>query len=366
MPTLTLSSRFWRWLISFGVLAVGMVVSVVKWRDASGAADQAPWKALLVTCFIMALLLAFLEWITQTSEPNAVRKKFGWLSIGIGDDGFVSTSRVQAGLWTIGLAAAIAYLGFLVVFGARFENGAVVTADAVFSGGPEEDRDTDADWDNYLLLLGGPFAAAVLAKVSTTSKISDGDIQTSPGVAATEQVQTQAGDTIHREPSAGDLLTDNAGDLRLADTQYVIFNVVVFGYVAAAFVSKAVAENYGLPGVPATLLALTSVSAAGYVAAKATEKDRPGISTASYTSDTGVVTITGVNLRAASSTDDAARSGTRVIATWSDGGSLTVTPTSVSRTVVAARIGPNRVPPFQVRVLTSGGVATDDYEVTGA
>ena len=253
-----------------------------------------------------------------------------------------------------------------MVFGAEFEDceagkDCPVTAESVFSAGGTSGGE-DSDWDNYLLLLGGPFAAAVLAKASTATKAAAGDIQVVAGAAATEPVQGDAEVSGTQEPAAGDLLTDNAGNLRLADTQYVIFNVVLFAYVASQFTNKAASGDFGLPEVPATILALTGVSAAGYVAAKVSERSRPGITGARYTAATGALSVTGVNLRPPGLSDLEAQAVTRVLAT---NPAETVTPQSVTSTALEAQLTTGRASgTFTIKIVTAGNVATHDHTPT--
>jgi hypothetical protein len=112
--------------------------------------------------------------------------------------------------------------------------------------------------DEYLVLLGGPFAAAVLAKFITTTKDENGTIQ-----------KTDAG------PERGgpsDLIADDAGDTDLVDFQYFMFNLLALAFFLGTL---AFHLRNGFPNLPDLLVGLTSVSGATYVAKKAVERQRP-------------------------------------------------------------------------------------------
>jgi hypothetical protein len=116
----------------------------------------------------------------------------------------------------------------------------------------------------YLLLLGGPFAAAALASASTASK------------AAAKQIQpVQAA-----KPAAADLVTSTTGDPSLSDAQFLLFNLVALGWFTVALI-RAPSQ---LPDLPATLVGLTSVSALGYLGAKVASTNPPVITSVVITS----------------------------------------------------------------------------------
>lgn len=102
----------------------------------------------------------------------------------------------------------------------------------------------------YLVFLGGPFAAAVMAKVTVSNAVAGGNDQRSIAVS----------------PRPADVFSDDDGNTDLVDLQYVAFNVLVAAIVVVQFTH---APGYGAPAVPDFLAALTGTSAATYVANKA-------------------------------------------------------------------------------------------------
>lgn len=92
-------------------------------------------------------------------------------------------------------------------------------------------------WDDYLVLLGGPFAALVLARGIVSAKVQSGTIQ-----------KTVANDGTAKLRQA---LTSDDDNIDLVDSQYLIFNLVAFGYVIVGL-----ASTNRLPAIPGLLLAL--------------------------------------------------------------------------------------------------------------
>ena len=188
---------------------------------------------------------------------------YGAFSALIGTDGRTSTSKTQAGLWTVVLAWGIAFL-----LGRKlFENQALSTV---------LPQDT---WDQYLVVLGGPFAAAVLAKGIVTYQLSNGTLTkttVAPDAATINQV-----------------LQNDANETDLVDSQYFLFNLVAIAY----FIVQ-IARNPVLPTMPAVLLAATSGAAALYVGNKAASSNKPVISSVTPRSARAgdEITITGSNI----------------------------------------------------------------------
>lgn len=176
--------------IGVGVLAVVMLAAGWQIVDAAvrctgtGAKRTCEWslgtahsfeRARIVATVIAVLLLALLVWLHRASG--------GLRAYVIGLDGRFSTSATQAALWTL----AIAYALLLLV---------VHTTTAA------EAKEAFAELDvAYLLLLGGPFAAAGLARASMTRKTDEGEVQK---VAANVTTPT-------------DVITDDDGKASLVD-----------------------------------------------------------------------------------------------------------------------------------------------------
>ena len=101
--------------------------------------------------------------------------------------------------------------------------------------------------DEFLLLLGGPYAAAILAKGITSGR-SETKTDGEPGGASPAQ-----------------LVTDDAGDAELGDLQYTLFNLIALLYFIGAFIGD---TEHGFPQMPDILSGLALTSAAGYSAKK--------------------------------------------------------------------------------------------------
>ncbi|XUL85352.1 hypothetical protein ACQ86D_00505 [Streptomyces galilaeus] len=116
----------------------------------------------------------------------------------------------------------------------------------------------------YLVLIGGPFAAAVLAKATVTNQVRRGEIQ---------KVTAEATDPL-------DLVRSDDGGTDLVDLQYVLFNFLAMGYALALFIPH---PAHGLPAIPPQLAGLTGISAAAYVTNKASANTRATLTAVSPT-----------------------------------------------------------------------------------
>ena len=159
----------------------------------------------------------------------------------------------------------------------------------VWFGGLSVEESFGGDWDTYLLLLGGPFAAAVMAKGITVAKINPEDKTKSLTSAAKWYGFAGCYDRLPQPPKPRSIFTNDAGDTSLADAQYVVFSLVALAYFAGSFVrllvnhanrscaegvTTAVAacvQSITLPQIPSALLGLTSVAALTYVGSKAVQ-----------------------------------------------------------------------------------------------
>lgn len=166
-------------------------------------------------------------------------------SLIVGQDGRWSTSKLQAVLWTGALLfALLAILIAKEILGARL---------------PELAR-LDLP-DQYYLLLGGPFAAAILAKASTSAKVEDGTL-----------VKLTAEDPT-KNPFRGiqEVISNDEGRTDLFDFQFFAFNLIalaVFGVLLWDDLGK-------LPDIPQAIFGLTSASALAYSTKKSLERTVP-------------------------------------------------------------------------------------------
>ena len=156
-----------------------------------------------------------------------------------GKDGRWSTSKTSTVLWTY--AVWFAFLTILLHTNGKGLEHAIVK-------------------QQYLVLLGVPVATAVIAKGLTQSKVESG------------KVVTKAPDGTETNVAAGvgQLVADDTGQPAILDFQYFGFNLLLLAYFLVRFLGDQAA---GLPDLPDSLVALTGVSAAGYVAKKGLSDD---------------------------------------------------------------------------------------------
>ena len=177
----------------------------------------------------------------------------------IGKDGRWSTSKLTSLLWT--LAAAWALISLLIAT-RIFE----VKLDLSGNGTGFSDLNLPAQ---YYLLLGGPFAAALLAKAFTTTKVENGTI-------------VKLEKPAEGNPIAGlrEVLSNDENTNDLVDTQYFMFNLIALAYFFIAFIGGLTS---GFPDIPEVLYGLTSAAALTYTAKKGLERSVPLILSANPT-----------------------------------------------------------------------------------
>ena len=212
--------------------------------------------ALVVVALFIAIVLGFFEWLGSTAT-NQERRKFGYLQIVLGADGRTSTSKSVIALWTLLFASSLVLLSGMVWW-----SGA--SAKDSFGG----------NWNAYFLLLGGPFAAGVLAKGITVAGLNKSpDKKSSTAAASATAVSTTHKTTDSAK--ASDVVTNDSGETDLVDSQYVIFSLVAIAYFLGALIQQAVSyantasqKGIELPDIPSALLGLTSLAALTYVGNK--------------------------------------------------------------------------------------------------
>ena len=191
-------------------------------------------------------------------EGNVEQKRLRYLqTLYTGADGRWSTSKTQALLWTY-----IALFGLIALF-IGDHLGLTLSKSAL------ENPDGAADFGNlafrpeYLLLLGGPFAAAVLSRGLVASKLDQGAI-----------VKPDAPEDRAAFSGLRDLITNDAGNADVIDFQYLAFNLLAIFVVLFQLVPDL---QDGFPQIPDFLLGLTSASALAYVTKKTVERSKPTI-----------------------------------------------------------------------------------------
>ena len=378
LASMKLTSARWRLIYSLGVPAIGLAAGIIELIRLSGDdhVERYPWGALILASVGALVFIGTLEVIGRGGPDN--RKEYGWLGIVIGADGRISTSKTQTLLWTLGLGVVMLYLAGIVAFGPT-------SAANIFN---------ETSWDQYVILLGGPFAAAVLSKLAVTSKIEDGALSKSVTSAASGQLGLAAAPAVAVAPAvpgaapvppaapaaapatAKDVVANDSGEIDLVDTQYLLFNIVAFVYVAVVFVSHVlsnlpVAQRFQLPDVPEVLLGLTSLSALTYVGNKTVQKSGPRIISVVAPSPAAVgsaIDITGVSLVPAGVAPADALTGTSVMlraqttaAAAAPGASAVLAPTAATATKVSFVMpaGFAAATTVDVRVVTTTGVTSE-------
>ena len=251
-----MSRAFWsRWLVALLLVGVPAIWGIVKWPHNHGVV--ASMVALLI---FLVLVLALLEWAGR-NDGNPVRSRYGFVDVIIGADGRVSTSKTVVYVWTFVFASALVVMTSMVVFGYLK---------------PGQAFHTGSDWDAYLLLLGGPFASAVISKGVVSYQVQQ-DPTSKSGTAAAAGTANPMSTTVAAQPSATDVLNGDSGTPSLVDTQYTIFSLIAILYFAGVFIANldkyaagavSASNAVWLPQIPSALLGLTSLAALTYVGNK--------------------------------------------------------------------------------------------------
>jgi len=166
------------------------------------------------------------------------RSAFRWVrrtplgAILAGADHRTSTSKTVVFAWTLAVAFGLLSLLIAIWLGDRQ---------------PWDKQVANGLQEEYLLVLGGPYAAAVLAKY-VTSKQADAKPSAAPGDAKPSQ-----------------LVTNDEGNTDLGDFQYVLFNALGIILFLSEFVGHL---DKGFPSLPQLLTGLMLTSTGGYGAKK--------------------------------------------------------------------------------------------------
>ena len=353
-------------LIPAGFLVYGVIYTVSQTRAQDVHHAHVGWAVIFASALVwlafVLLGLAAPRLVAGQPGTGSVaarsRSNLGWLSVLLGADGRLSTSKSAIWLWTAGLGYALLFITGVAIF---------VDAKATLVSSP---------WQEYLLLLGGPFSAGVLAKYAVVTKLNNGTIGKTliPGLAQ----PTAAGHIgVGRSAQLSDVVSNDSGNLDVVDSQYLLFNLVTFAYAAGTFLSNnfnhlVVEGKYALPSIPSPLLALTAAAAATYVANKAIQKDSPGIDSVVPAQDVHAeaqILIRGVNLVPRDLDASVAAAQTRVWLTPGttvapSGAPVTVTPTSATPTAVSFTMPPG-LPAGLVGliVVSPGAVPTQEFSI---
>jgi hypothetical protein len=251
-------------LIAAGVVAL-LVFGLSRLRREFGVAQE---PITYTTADAIAHTLAPGDVVPATDlalaeTAGGVRRshRTGLSSIVVGTDNRLSTSKTMVFAWT----AVITY-GLLALLVAK-ALGAPAGWTAQVDNGLQEE---------YLVLLGGPFAAAIIAKLSAVSQVETQGKPPAPPAST----------------SASQLVTDDAGDTDLGDLQYVLFNVLALVFFLAEFWQD---FSAGFPDLPALLAGLVLTSTGGYAAKKLIKPGGPAL-TSVIPAGPGAVQLYGTNL----------------------------------------------------------------------
>lgn len=191
---------------------------------------------------LWALAVLLGVWVLPIKlESDGRVPRRAWLVILLfnGTDGRWSTSKGGAVLWTS--AVWFAFLAILLHTSGK--------------GLPH-----NVLQQQYLLLMGLPVGAAVVAKGITQSKVDQ-------GVITTKAPQKPE---LNPLKGIGQLVCDDSGLPDMLDFQYFGFNLLLLVYFFVLFLGK---EKAGLPTLPDSLVALSGVSVASYIGKKGLQKD---------------------------------------------------------------------------------------------
>ena len=182
----------------------------------------------------------------------------------MGWDRRASTSKTIAVVWTV----LIVYMLLTLIFIAHSHSSTALRD--ILNKAP----------DLYFVFLGGPYAAAIMAKIGVTQNTAQNNLQKSDGKGVFNPL---------------DIISNDQGATDLYDFQYTIFNLLAMVAVVIAFAAH---PGRGLPPLPAFLALLTGGSAFVYTANKVTGSNPPSV-TSVLPSSARVwdwVTISGANL----------------------------------------------------------------------
>jgi hypothetical protein len=287
------------------------------------------WAELWALAILLIVSFVPVDVETKTEEKverGTTKRTVLLVALVNGRDGRWSTSKTSAILWTY--AVWFAFITILLHTNGQGLSGAVLH-------------------QQYLVLMGLPVAAAVVAKGMTQSKVESGKLAT----------KLNNGTETNVASGLGQLVSDDSGQPDLLDFQYFGFNVILLGYFFTRFLGN---QSLGLPDLPDTLVALSGVSAAGYLGKKGLEQDTTPVIT-SVTPRTArpgeVITIAGVNLATKDDKDVSLRIGE--VAVRPNDVSIHDATTKLDVTI-PAQAAPGAAP---VRVINHRGVESDPYEI---
>jgi hypothetical protein len=243
---------------------VGTVTSLGSTVKAAGAkhwgAEELLGLAIVAALIALAYLIKWVSRQRRTKQAQAAvaagapagaiqgadASRGGLL---MGWDKRLSTSKTVATVWTF----VVAYMVIVILLVAlRVDGSAKFFSDTLSKAS-----------DLYLVFLGGPYAAAVIAKVNASSNAS---VQKSDGNGSIDPLA---------------IISDDAGAINLYDFQYTLFNLVAIVAMILLFLGH---PSLGLPDVPGFLATLTGGAALVYTTNKVANTNPPKLVSISPTS----------------------------------------------------------------------------------
>lgn len=211
------------------------------------------WVPLVAAIVVLLLVLAAV-FAVQLGAKSAKNKGVpsGRGGLFHGYDRRWSTSKTIAAVWTMVVAFMVVTEALLAVTGNAAFSGKTVS----FGAFMKHTLDDPANRELYLILLGGPYAAALFAKTVVTNRVNNGKLQKTDGTPN----------------QLSDVVSNDAGAVDLYDLQYTLFNFAAQVITVAAFCAN---EAAGLPALPNFIAFLTGGSALTYSVNKGVTTNQP-------------------------------------------------------------------------------------------
>lgn len=168
----------------------------------------------------------------------------------VGKDNRTSTSKVIVFAWTYAIAWAL--LAMLV---AKWLGDPAAWEAQVYGKGIQEE---------YLIFLGGPYAAAIFAKY----RHATGDTAKTDAPVGDQSRSSVEG----ARQAIKEVVADDRGEGDLIDFQYVLFNALALAFFLGVLIPD---MDGGFPEMPELLAVLALVSVGGYGAKKAVALEKP-------------------------------------------------------------------------------------------
>lgn len=187
---------------------------------------------------LLVLLVVSILPIRVTNADGTQTTMVLFVALVNGTDGRWSTSKTSAVLWTY--AVWFAFLAILL-----HTNGKGLEHEILEQ--------------QYLVLMGVPVGAAVVAKGIVQGKVDRGEL--------TKDIKPPEKSVL---AGLSQLITNDKGAPDMLDFQYFGFNLILLAYFFTRFLGH---QGFGLPHLPDSLVALSGVTAAGYLGKKGLERD---------------------------------------------------------------------------------------------